>query len=373
MRRISMKWLVFSLILALLLTGAFVGLKRYFAYQNEPLNFVRGMGAGINLGNTLDAHGKGTGYSNEIYETYWGNPVTTRGMISAIKSAGFGTVRIPVTWYEHLDANNVIDPLWLDRVSEVVDYVLAEDMYAILNLHHDDWVLPTEEVEAEVTGKFCSVWQQLALHFAAYDDHLLFEAINECRLVGTDVEWTAGNEEAREVVNHYNQAFVDTVRSCGGNNETRYLLIAPYCNSASPQALTDFLLPDDRRLIVSIHEYIPYNFALRPDGVSEWSPQDEKDTQEIDAVMASLHDFFTDRYIPVIITEFGAANRDNLKARLLYTEYFVTKARANKVMCIWWDEGSRPCKNGRFEIFDRYQLTFKFPEIAELLTSLQSA
>jgi len=180
------------------------------------LEFTSQINVGWNLGNTMDA--TGTGLESE---RSWGNPKTTPEMIKAVKDAGFNAIRLPVSWGTHLDENNNIDPQWLARVKEIVDYAYDIDMYIILNTHHEEWYDPYEDNKAAAGEKLAKVWSQIAEEFKGYDEHLIFEGMNEPRWRGTSEEWSGGNDEGRAVVNYFNSIFIDTVRAAGGNNEKR--------------------------------------------------------------------------------------------------------------------------------------------------------
>jgi len=337
--------------------------------KNEAIVFVEKMGVGWNLGNTLDT--TNTGLKKEeahVYEMYWGNPKTTREMIKEIHDAGFSTIRIPITWKEHMDEDGKIDADWMKRVHEVVDYSIEEELFVIINTHHDDWYYPSYENESQAIEKMKRVWDQISAEFIEYDDYLLFEAMNEPRLIGTEDEWTTGTNEAQIVINHLNQAFVRTVRDSGGYNSERYLLIPTYCASGKSGALEALEIPDDRRIIVSLHQYIPYDFALNDDGTDKWNSDEKTDTEEIDDLMTNIKELFVDKGIPVIISEFGAVDKENLEERLEWLSYYKKKADTEKVMLIWWDAGGDEKKGSSFRIFDRYTLQWIYPEIKDLLT-----
>lgn len=192
--------------------------------------FVSRIGVGWNLGNSLDAIG---GYDISS-ETAWGNVKTTEKLISTVKKAGFNTVRIPVTWGSHLDEKGSISKEWLDRVQQVVDYAYDNDMYIILNVHHDNGAFPLDEkTEAAVTQKYKALWKQIAVRFKDYDERLIFEGRNEPRTEGSAKEWTGGTKAEWEVLNRMYKVFVNTVRQSGGNNKTRFLMIAPYAATST--------------------------------------------------------------------------------------------------------------------------------------------
>lgn len=304
---------------------------------------------GWNLGNTLDSTG-GTGVSQE---TSWGNPRTTRELIQGVKDAGFNAVRIPTTWEKQMDENNVINAEWMARVKEIVDYAYDLDMYVILNMHHEEWYQPYADKEEEITAKLKSCWSQIAATFADYDEHLIFEGMNEPRWKNTEFEWNGGNDEGRTVVNHLNAAFVEAVRASGGNNQYRFLMVCPYAANSSESALAALELPDDDRLIVSVHAYIPYSFALQNPGSDKWVASKTSCTGEIDTLAEVLDRLFISKGQAVIIGECGAMNRQNEKYRAAWAEYYFSTFKKLGIPCFWWDNGAF-MSGETFGLFDRY-------------------
>lgn len=327
----------------------------------EDQLFIQNLGVGWNLANTLDSHDRYEPSPNPWdYETYWGNPVTTPGMIEAVKSAGFNTIRIPVTWYEHIDADFKIDEDWLGRVQQVVDYVYDSGLYVILNTHHENWYMPTYDNLSEAEAKLRSVWGQIALRFQHYDEHLLFESMNEPRLVGTKDEWSSGTAESQAVVNKLNAAFVDVVRSSPGRNSERYLLLPTYAANIEKGAMEGFTMPEQsNRLIVSLHLYKPYSFALDEHGTSDWDQNNPGDTYEIDQALDNAEHIFVRNGVPVVISEFGNFDKGNTHARAQWTQYIISRACRLGIPCVWWDNS----------IFDRGALAWNYPEIVDALMS----
>lgn len=333
--------------------------------DKECFAFVKDMKTGWNLGNTLEAYAEGKWYGDDISsEESWGNPVTTKEMIDAVYEAGFRTVRIPVTWHNHVTDDGsgpVISAVWLDRVQEVVDYAYDNGMYVILNTHHDNTAHIEGEggyypdlAHAEESDRYIAgIWTQLAERFKDYDEHLIFESMNEPRLVGTGYEWNfnagaAECKEAAESINRLNQVFVDTVRASGGNNAERYLMLPGYDASLAGAVTELYRLPEDTvadRLIVSVHAYTPYDFALRPNGesgvTSHFSCEEASSVHEIDDLVNSLYRKYVSQGIPVVIGEYGAMNRDNnTQDRVDYYAYYTAAARANGMTCCVWDNGA---------------------------------
>lgn len=369
MKEIILHRVFLSLILVMFcLYFGFNNLKNHLERQ-ETLVFAQKLGTGWNLGNTLDAYSKEKkSITVEESETQWHNPITTRQLFKTVKNAGFETVRIPVTWYGHLDDNGTIDPKWLLRVSEVVDMALAQDLYVIINVHHDTWLDPGEDNYENGKKMIASVWGQIAYYFSEYDENLLFEGMNEPRLLDTANEWDEGTLFARDTINEYNNLFVKTVRDTGGNNQNRYLLITPYCSSTEEEVIRDLAVPKDLRVMVSLHAYIPYQFALNESGTSSWSADNEADVAQIDSFFSLVNQYYTSKGVPAVITEFGVMNKDNLTERLEWLDYFKEKADEQNISYIWWDEGAREGKIGKFQLLNRYKNEWIFPEIVEVLT-----
>lgn len=338
--------------------------------ESEGLTFVKNLKIGWNLGNTLDATKKTS--VDTASEMSWGAPKTTEEMILDVKHAGFNTIRIPVTWHNHVDENNNITEAWLKRVKEVVDYAYNNGMYVILNIHHDtdkNFFFPTYDT-LEQSKKFVTdVWRQVSEVFKDYDEHLIFESINEPRLIGTDKEWwvDVNSEQGKEAIDcimQVNQAFVDLIRASGGKNADRYLMVPSYCASPDFACADIFELPTDpsNKMIVSAHSYEPYNFALsdnlnsnsfesRPGGV-------------IEQKMSALYDKFVSKGIPVIIGEFGSRNKkENLEARVAHAANYVATARAYGITCIWWDNNAFTGSGELFGLYNRKEGQWTYPDI----------
>lgn len=328
---------------------------------------IKEFSIGWNIGNTLDATGGGSSVSSEVS---WGNPYTKKEIFDKVKEAGFNIVRIPVSWENHLgpEPDYKVDEKWLDRVNEVVDYALDNDLYVILNMHHENWLFPSYDDYEKVNAILTSVWTQIADRFRNYDEHLIFEGMNEPRMKGTPYEWTGGTEEARDVINRLNVSFVETIRKSGGNNLYRHLMVPTYAASSDPKTWKDFIIPDDDKVIVSIHAYTPYNFALNLNGTSKWSADNASDTAEVDNLMNNIYNYFISRGYPVIIGEFGAVDKDNLEERVNWTRYYVQKAGEKGIPCLWWDNGAFSGSGELFGLLNRNNYTWIHPEIVEALT-----
>ena len=333
-------------------------------------DIVKEMRIGWNLGNTFDAWRDDLKITDLPYrfETAWGNPETTQELIDTVIDQGFNVIRIPVTWKNHIGEapEYVIEEQWMQRVKEVVDYAYNRGVYVIINTHHEDWNEPYYDNEEAAAAIMRAVWTQIGEVFQDYDEHLIFESQNEPRKIGTSVEWTGGDAEGWEVVNRLNQVFIDTVRNSGGSNPYRMLMIPGYAANCW-ESMKHIKVPEnDKHIIVSVHAYEPYDFALKLLGRSEWN----QDTYNIDTIMGNIKTLFLDKDIPVIIGEFAAMSRNNEEERAAWAGYYVSKAREIGVPCLWWDNGLFEGDGELLGLFDRITYECVYPK---LLKALQQA
>ncbi|MCG8579771.1 MAG: glycoside hydrolase family 5 protein [Bacteroidales bacterium] len=326
------------------------------------MELVADMGVGWNLGNTLDAKGKD--------ETVWGNPKANKSLIDAVKAKGFKTLRVPVTWQYHMgpEPNYTIEAKWLNRVEEVVNYGLDNDMYVIVNIHHDEeWLIPTYTEVERVKIQLAKVWAQIAHHFKDYNEKLIFETLNETRLKGSPEEWSGGTAEGRDCINQFHKAAVEAIRSAGGNNSERHIMVSSYAASSSLVAINDLVLPNSDNLIVSVHNYFPYRFALaETDYVTSWGSATEK--KEMDAELDRLVNRFISKGIPVVMGEWGSLNHNNSIDRVKHAEYFVKGCLQRGICPIWWDNGNF----NEFGIINRTSNQWIHSDIANAIVNAQN-
>ncbi len=312
------------------------------------------MGVGWNLGNTMDGH---TGFTpNEIL---WQPVKTTKNLIKAVHDAGFNTIRIPVTWGTMIDDDNnyAIDEAWISRVQDIVDYAVSQDMYVIINIQHDGaeqtgWLrIATDDKEA-LYEKFEGVWSNIADRFSDYDEHLIFEAMNEVK--GEDMTTL----EENEVIMELNQIFVDTVRKSAGNNPKRWLVVCGkynYIDSIVNES-NGFKLPDDseNKIILSVHCYTPWGFCGSDSGSDTEYTIDRIKSTNVDELTTLKK--YTDQGIPVIVGEYGCMNRDNSEYRALYLEAMNQLFREIGLVGVYWDQGwydRSETPDYSFSLFDR--------------------
>jgi len=357
-----------------------ISIYRFDVPQSEALAFTQGLKIGWNLGNTFDATHDGYVRDEMSIESMWVGVKTTEAMIEAVRAAGFNTLRIPVSWHNHVSGDDfIISEAWLARVQEVVDWAIERDMYVILNTHHDvypQYYYPSNEHYATAEKYITSIWTQLCARFADYDEHLIFESMNEPRMKDTSIEWwfdapDPKGLEGAECVNRLNQAFVDTVRASGGKNAGRYLMVPGYCAAPGFACADYFRLPKDSavdRLIVSVHAYTPYSFALEEGGTDKFNPVGAASIREIATFMNDLYKKFIQNGIPVVIGEFGARDKGgNLQSRVDFAAYYTASASARGIPCCWWDNHAFRGNGELFGLLNRRTLEWEHPQIVEAL------
>ena len=304
---------------------------------------VKNMKTGWNLGNTLDTHSykalwdksKNQWYDNfsnqndmgwmlkynvslEEWEAQWKEPKTTNAMIKLVKDLGFDAVRMPVTWAEHLDKNNNIDSKWMARVKETADYIIANDMYCIVNIHHDGgadgWIKACDTSWNQYQNRFEKIWTQIAEAFKDYDERVIFESMNE--VLNEKSAWAPyGNDltVANTYINKWNKSFVSAVRATGGNNATRNLIVMTYAGASGSQFFNQgFELPDNtdkEHLIIEVHTYSPQAFTWQKEDwiqnpTAYWS--DSVHGKVLDSEIGILSQMAEKYGVPIIIGEYAA-------------------------------------------------------------------
>ena len=316
-------------------------------------DLVAEMGIGINLGNTFESCGDwikqyGDG-SVRSYETAWGSPMITEEMIKGYADAGFGVLRIPVAWSNMADDEYNLSPDYLYAVSEVANWALDNGMYVIINIHHDNyWMKEFPNNPEGCMARYEKIWTQVADYFKDYDDHLMFESLNE--EAGWDFIWNEwkGNDEGKDVVfnlcNSINQKFVDIVRSSGGNNPERHLLIAGYYTDINHTCDDMYKLPNDPagRMAVSVHYYTPSTFCILTEdadwGKARYSWGTEEDFAELNRNLEKVANKYVKNGIPVIMGEYGCPidNKDPDSIYLFLTSV-CQKAYDLDICPILWD------------------------------------
>lgn len=326
----------------------------------SAIEWTRDVVMGWNLGNALESSGG---------ETNWGNPKTTQAMIKAVADAGFNAIRIPVRWTEQLsDAQNmVVKDTWLARVKEIVDWALAENMYVIINTHHEAWLdrNPFYSKQQENNQKLHALWTCIATYFRDYGEKLIFAGTNE-----TTVDWSAPNTEQQTVQNSYNQTFVDAVRDTGGKNYYRNLVVQTF--ACSPYfGLNGLTIPTDKveeRLSVEFHYYDPYEYcgsctyyywgeAYKDKGRILTSSTESTITNLFDRITNS----WTKKGLGVVMGEYGVSNHytnDDMQTQQENMQYYLKcvtgEARKHGFAAFVWDNNAFNNGPENFGIFKRW-------------------
>ena len=360
-------------------TTAFIFMASLFSLQIQAQEFetateaVKNMGVGWNLGNTLEANSQTYhDFTKDNYwgqqglesETCWGQSKAKPELIKMMKDAGFGAIRVPVTWYNHMDKDGKVNAEWMKRVHEVVDYVINQGLYCIVNVHHDtgadddsfkSWIKADEANYTQNKARYENLWKQIAEEFKDYDEHLLFESYNE--MLDKLSSWCFASYAAKgqydatvatsayNAINSYAQSFVTTVRNTGGNNATRNLVVNTYaacCGNGTwsdhlKEPLSQLTIPTDpvaNHLMVQVHDYP--NIA---NGIANVK-------KEIDDMMAAWNTHILSKGIPMILGEWGTANVDEGDGKTDYdvrrdvmfefVDYMIAKCKENNVATFYW-------------------------------------
>ncbi|QCD60242.1 glycoside hydrolase family 5 protein [Streptomyces hawaiiensis] len=349
--------------------------------RSSSSQIMADMGAGWNLGNQLEANTNG--YPSE---TAWGQPTVTQALIDKVRAAGFKTIRIPVSYLGSIGPgpNYTINPSWLNRIQEVANYAYNRGMHVMINMHGDgyksingSWLICDSPSQATIKAKYQKVWQQIANRFKNYDQRLILESMNE----EFDGQYGQPTQPCYSNINSYNQIFVDTVRKTGGNNDSRWLLVAGWNTNIDYTAGNyGFTLPSDqyrspsipaseRRIMISVHYYSPWDFAgeesgaitqwgraaTNPSRTSAWGQEDYLDSQ-----LKKMYDTFATKGYPVVVGEYGAIDKSsfdssNNRYRADFARAVAATAKKYGAATVYWDNGGT--ERYGFGLFNRRSLT----------------
>lgn len=379
-----------------------------FEIATTSVQMARNMAIGWNLGNTLDATkgfeqnsgkvtetptGKDTDTTTPTdTETYWGMPKTTEAMITAVKNAGFKTIRIPVSWHNHITetTNYTIDADWMARIKEIVDWAYSKNMCVIINIHHDNLsisdinghigfaISDDTAIQTQSKNYIEKIWTQIATTFASYDNRLVFEVLNEPRDVGGEFkgnEWWTNNQEMINIITSYEQVGINAIRSVAGN-ENRFIMVPGYAASGSDSGmLALYTMPTDSatdRLLLSTHAYSPYDFAMKDMTDTVFGDDDKA---SLDYIFSYLKSNYTDKGIGVVMGEASATDKENLSDRIAWATYYFTKAKEAGIPVVLWDNmvtEANEDKNNinigeRHGYYDRNSNTWYFPTMIQAM------
>ena len=359
--------------------------KKLFNDSVTQKDIIDKMGFGWNLANTLDAFNLDNFSAYEQNTEYrWGQPKTTEEIIKAYKNKGLKSFRIPVTWHNHLiDEKYTIDPLWMARVKEIVDWGLKNDFVVILNSHHDGAKVTDQPLKyrfgyytansdrAESERYIYNIWSQIGITFNnGYDQNLLFECMNEPRPEKTSCEWEYKKgdpicEEATSTINEYNKICLKAIRETGGNNEKRFVLVTGLGAQYHSTVNSDFIFPGDEKynptnnkIMLSVHMYYPYDFAFNSD--KKYSEFTDRIKNDFYAILRNLYDKYVLRGHNVIVGEMGCHDKNNTAERVKWANFYIQTTRKFQMSCLIWEVYP-------FEIYSRAESKWRDEDLVKAL------
>ncbi|MCR5120876.1 MAG: cellulase family glycosylhydrolase [Ruminococcus sp.] len=352
---------------------------------------VSKMTIGWNLGNTLDSYDGRLGINDSPskFATSWGQPEPNAQQFQAVKDAGFNTVRIPVTWYQHLEKRGDkyhINDEWMSYVKKTVDYAYSRDMFIILNVHHEEgWINVdkfTDSTKAEAKVRLQSIWSELAEEFKDYDQHLIFEGMNEPRQLNNPAvqQWGDGSGDGGytwQYINELNATFVNTVRSQGSNaNKERLLMLPGYCASSSYDAINNIAIPSNAgNVALSVHAYAPYYFTMATDSKANHNfPGSSGWGEDYEGALSSMFDYFgqlqQQKGAPIIIGEFSSSDFNNTEDRIRWAQSYLGKAKSKGIPCVLWDNNVIGVANGEAHGYLHRQDCTWYPESEKVVKAM---
>lgn len=332
-----------------------------WGFTKPATEFVQGIKLGWNLGNTFESYSldKIGLVTPTQAETMWWNPSTTQTMINTVKNAGFNAVRIPCTWKMFVSESGgvySINPAYLARVKEVVDYCVNNNMYTILNMHHDDnsWlaIAKTGIEWSAIKEKYAQLWTIIGNYFKNYDSRLILEGTNEpiARLSSGDDWWGADNAYFTRL-NELHTVFVNTVRATGGNNASRYLMIPTYGAQFYSQQMSRITVPNnDPKVIVDVHWYTA-----------------STDESNLRSYFGNFNYYFKNNNIAMLLGECGITNSTSEATKVLWARKYIKLASEYNIKCFLWDDG------GDFRILNRTAGTWTNTSFINAVMSNSSA
>ena len=323
--------------------------------KTTAMDIVNNMGMGWNLANTFDCYSDYKEIKTPDEQiTLWGNNVPTKELLIKLKKYGFKTILFPVTWFHFMDEVGNVNPEWMYRVKEVVDWIIKEEMYCILNIHYDGkkgfWL----SKGISVKDRYINLWSQISNNFKNYNKYLIFESMN-------DIEYDNGGYDYLSLVT-LTQAFIDTVRNSGGKNGERLLIISGANKNFELTCSKDYKMPIDpsNKFAISIHYYLPEEFTIENDDdpwkgvtpMTEWGT--ENSYKEMFTYFQTMKEYYIDKGIPIVITETGVVTEQKKERKsikdFLFFEFSMAMS-SNGIMACLFDNSDR--ENGGMNYYDR--------------------
>lgn len=310
---------------------------------------------GWNLGNSLDSTGNlSIDSSPKKFAMAWGNPEPTKELIETVKNGGFNTIRIPTTWYQHLYLDEStqtykIDDKWMAYVKQFVDYAYDMDMFVILNVHHEDWVNVekfTDDTFKDASRKLTDIWTRISAEFKDYDQHLIFEGMNEPRETNnpSNSEWGDGDANSWNYINRLNNVFVDTVRNQGSQyNKERLLMLPGYHAGNSVSTVEAIEIPANAgNVALSVHAYNPYFFCMDSSNMANHTYPGKSGygsdyKTELETMFNSYKNIIQKKGVPIVMGEFSASDFNNTESRVNWAKDYLSMAKDAGIPCVLWD------------------------------------
>lgn len=358
----------------------------------SSIQFASAMQSGWNLGNTFDASSVGSKENKgNNCETSWGMPKTTKKMINTVADKGFKTIRIPISWHNHITdgTNYTIDPDWLARVKEVVDWARDDKMFVIINIHHDNlksadmsttygFSVNTNANENATSKDYIKkIWTQVATYFKDYDNHVIFELLNEPRNMDLSNAFNPTSDEESEcnaVIKEYEQVALDAIRKTGGNNANRFIMVPYY--AASPWKNANWSLPNDTatdKLLISTHAYDPYNFAMYDGSTINTDFKEGEEGKDLTNLFNNLKTKWVNNGRGVVMGEASCTDKENLSDREAWFNSYITKAKEINCPVILWDNMQTASSSNdigeRHGYLNRANCTWFFPTLVNTMVT----
>lgn len=356
----------------------------------SSIQFASAMCVGWNLGNTFDSAEFGNkNNKGNNYETAWGMPKTTHAMINTVAAKGFKTIRIPVSWHNHITegTNYTIDSGWLARVKQVVDWAREDKMFVIINIHHDNltseqmsstygFSVNTDTDQQTASKNYIQkIWTQVANYFKDYDNHVIFELLNEPRdrdVTNDGFDEPSNLSTLNGIISQYNQTALNAIRATGGNNENRFVM-APYY-AASPWKNAGWSVPTDTasdKILISVHAYDPYHFAMSD--MTDTDFLESVEGAELSNLFNKLNTDWVSSGRGVVMGEASCTDKNNLTDRLAWFNSYIPKAKAINCPVILWDNMQTASTSNdigeRHGYLNRNTRTWFFPTLVNAMIS----
>lgn len=310
---------------------------------------------GWNLGNSLDSTGDlSIDSSPKKFAMAWGNPEPTKELIETVKNGGFNTIRIPTTWYQHLYLDEStqtykIEDKWMAYVKQFVDYAYDMDMFVILNVHHENWVNVekfTDDTYKDASRKLTDIWTRISTEFKDYDQHLIFEGMNEPRETNnpSNSEWGDGDANSWNYINRLNDVFVDTVRNQGSAyNKERLLMLPGYHAGNSVSTVEAIEVPEGAgNVALSVHAYNPYFFCMDSSNMANHTYPGKSGygsdyRTELETMFNSYKNIIQKKGVPIVMGEFSASDFNNTESRVNWAKDYLSMSKDAGIPCVLWD------------------------------------